>query len=206
MQDPVLKQLKRLKKTLRDKPRSVVARPSPCEPDEQALFRQAMQGVVPLVHQRHVFPPRPVSPWPRARENEQAQNMAENLSDYWPWDELIHGEELLFMRPGVQHEVVRKLRRGESLAQAELDLHGHSSDSARLILSQFLMQCRQHNLRYVRIIHGKGLSSPNREPILKLRLKNWLAQHEDVLAFCQARPAEGGAGAALVLLKSRKKH
>lgn len=71
-------------------------------------------------------------------------------------------------------------------------------------MAEFLHICRLRNLRCIRIIHGKGLSSKNREPVLKLRLKNWLAQRDQVLAFCQARPANGGSGAALVLLKGRK--
>jgi len=55
----------------------------------------------------------------------------------------------------------------------------------------------------VRVIHGKGNGSPGREPVLKAKVKSWLAQHAQVLAFTQARAAEGGAGALVVLLASR---
>jgi DNA-nicking Smr family endonuclease len=59
------------------------------------------------------------------------------------------------------------------------------------------------DLRCLRIVHGKGLRSPGREPVLKKLVLGWLAQHREVLAFCQARAAEGGAGAVIVLLAAR---
>ncbi len=201
-----LKQLKRLKKTLRDQRREKpVATSQPTlNPSDHDLFMQAVRGAIPITSECYLHPPHPPSPWPRKNDPDTARIMAEAMSDLWPWDELASGEELLFMRPGIQHEALRKLRRGEWLAQAELDLHGLTSDSARLAVAEFLHACRLRNLRCVRIIHGKGLSSRNREPVLKLKLKNWLAQRDEVLAFCQARPADGGGGAALVLLKGQK--
>lgn len=204
MDELLRKQLKRLKKTLREKTATRPVAPAETEPDAHALFQQAVRGAVPLLSKRYPHPPQRPSPWPRQYPADEAQTMAEAMSDLWPLDELQSGEELLFMRPGVQHEALRKLRRGEWQVQAELDLHGHTSDSARLAVAEFLYVCRQRNRRCVRIIHGKGLSSKNREPVLKLKLKNWLAQRDEVLAFCQARPLDGGGGAALVLLKGCK--
>jgi DNA-nicking Smr family endonuclease len=204
MDDLLRKQLKHLKKTLREKTAARSVAPIEAEPDAHALFQQAVLGVVPLLSKRYPHPPQRPSPWPRQHPADDARTMAEAMSDLWPWDELQSGEELLFMRPGVQHEALRKLRRGDWVVQAELDLHGHTSDTGRLAVAEFLHICRLRNLRCIRIIHGKGLSSKNREPVLKLRLKNWLAQRDEVLAFCQARPANGGSGAALVLLKGRK--
>jgi len=204
MDDFIRKQLKSLRKTLREKPKARPARPVPApEPDELALFREAMKGVKPLQDLHYPHPRHPPSPWPRMTHLDEARVMADAMTDLWPWDELESGEELLFMRPGVQHESLRKLRRGEWVVQAELDLHGHTSEEARLMVAQFLIDCRKRNLRCVRIIHGKGLGSRNREPVLKLKLKNWLVQRDEVLAFCQARPVDGGGGAALVLIKSR---
>lgn len=204
MDDFTRKQLKSLRKTLRDKPKSKPApAPSQLEVDARALFLAAVKGSKPLLDDHYPHPPHPVSPWPRMTQADEARVMADAMTDLWPWDELESGEELLFMRPGVQHESLRKLRRGEWVVQGELDLHGHTSEEARLMVAQFLIDCRKRNLRCVRIIHGKGLGSRNREPVLKLKLKNWLVQRDEVLAFCQARPVDGGGGAALVLLKSR---
>lgn len=205
MDNQTLKHLKRLRKTLGNTSKARPATPAPEPmPSDHDLFMQAVRGAVPLVHTHYPHPPSPPSPWPRRHHSDEIRTIAESMTDLWPWDELETGEELLFMRPGVQHESLRKLRRGEWAVQAELDLHGQTSDSARLAVAEFLHACRLRNQRCVRIVHGKGLGSRNREPVLKLKLKNWLAQRDDVLAFCQARPAEGGSGAALVLLKSLK--
>jgi DNA-nicking Smr family endonuclease len=76
------------------------------------------------------------------------------------------------------------------------------ADEARIALAEFLLHCSRNERRCVRIIHGKGLRSKNREPVLKHKLRHWLMQREDVLAFCQARPVDGGSGAVIVLLKS----
>jgi DNA-nicking Smr family endonuclease len=76
------------------------------------------------------------------------------------------------------------------------------ADEARLYVVQFLAECRKRGARCVRIIHGKGLGSKNREPVLKHKLRSWLMQRDEVLAYCQAREVDGGAGALVVLLKS----
>ena len=96
----------------------------------------------------------------------------------------------------------RKLRRGGWVIQGELDLHGHTGDEARVALAAFLNRCMLEDRRCVRIIHGKGHGSKNRLPVLKNKVRHWLTQREDVLAFCQARTVDGGAGAVIVLLKS----
>jgi len=59
----------------------------------------------------------------------------------------------------------------------------------------------KRGLRCIRVVHGKGLGSKGRQPVLKGKTKVWLAQREDVIAFCQARATEGGGGALIVLLK-----
>ncbi len=199
--------LKEIRRTLKQQ---AVAAPKPApvkppDPTDHELFVAATKGVTPLYRAVTVDHPRThPSPWPRQREKDEAAVMAEAMSDLWPWDELESGEELLFIRPGLKLETLRKLRRGEWVVQAQLDLHGHTSDTARLAVAEFLLQCRRTNKRCVRIIHGKGLGSKNREPVLKLKLKNWLAQRDEVLGFSQARPVDGGAGAVLVLLKGWK--
>jgi DNA-nicking Smr family endonuclease len=86
--------------------------------------------------------------------------------------------------------------------QAELDLHGMISVEARQAVAAFLAECCKRGKRCVRIIHGKGLGSKNKEPVLRTKVKHWLMQKDEVLAFCQARTMDGGSGAVVVLLKS----
>jgi DNA-nicking Smr family endonuclease len=87
--------------------------------------------------------------------------------------------------------------------QSVIDLHGMTVDEARDALADFLLEARNRGLRCVRVIHGKGLTSPNREPVLKGKVRRWLAQWDDVLAYCEAARHAGGAGAVIVLLRGR---
>jgi DNA-nicking Smr family endonuclease len=104
----------------------------------------------------------------------------------------------------VSPDALRKLRRGQWAVQAELDLHRHTIEQARIALAGFLADaCRRH-WRCVRVIHGKGLGSPNREPRLKGKVRRWLQHKDEVLAYCEARPAAGGSGAVVVLLRARR--
>jgi DNA-nicking Smr family endonuclease len=41
--------------------------------------------------------------------------------------------------------------------------------------------------------------------VLKRKIGNWLGQRDEVLAFVQARPEDGGGGAVMVLLKAKGK-
>jgi DNA-nicking Smr family endonuclease len=113
------------------------------------------------------------------------------------------GDELSFVRPGVQHAQIRKLRKGHYAIRGELDMHGLTTAQARRQLVAFLHDSRMRGARCVRIIHGKGYNSPNRQPILKSKLNVWLRQCDEVLAFCSAPPGDGGTGAAYVLLSTR---
>jgi DNA-nicking Smr family endonuclease len=97
--------------------------------------------------------------------------------------------------------VVRKLREGSWSIQRQIDLHGLRTDEAREALGRFIRDAHQQGLRCVRVVHGKGLGSPGRTPVLKSRVLRWLVQKNEVMAFVQARPAEGGAGALVVLLR-----
>jgi DNA-nicking Smr family endonuclease len=177
----------------------------PPVPDEDvALFREAVGDVLPLRPSGRRLPPfKRLKPIPLLSMQDDQQVLVDSLSDHIPWAEAMEtGEELAFLRPGLARQTLRRLRGGHWIIQAELDLHGHTSDEARLRLAEFLNQCKKRGLRCIRIIHGKGLRSKNKEPVLKIKVKNWLIQREEVLAFCQARPADGGSGAALVLLKA----
>ena len=178
-------------------------------PEDAHLFRQEVADavVLPPANRADASPPR-AKPVPLQRLKDEKQALIDSLADPWEMldqfgrDSIESGDELFFARPGVTAAALRKLKRGGWVVQAELDLHGLRSDEARIALAEFLHTCARRDLRCVRIVHGKGLRSKNREPVLKHKLRHWLMQREDVLAFCQARPADGGSGAAIVLLKS----
>ncbi len=143
-------------------------------------------------------PPPPVAE--QHRRDEEAV-MREALSDEFDVETLLHTDETLsFRRPGIGPDVVRKLRRGNWSIQRQLDLHGFRRDDAREALGSFIREANKAGLRCVRVVHGKGLGSPGKAPVLKGRVQSWLIQKQEVLAFVQARPAEGGAGALVVLL------
>lgn len=171
---------------------------------EADLFRRSIGEVAPLTppDKITVMPPRPL---PIARQHladEQAA-LRESLSDEFTIDTLLDTDEALsYARKGIGSDVVRKLRRGHWLIQSQLDLHGMRTDEAREALSEYLRTAIKRGLRCVRVIHGKGLGSINKEPVLKHKVRNWLAQKDEVIAFCQAKAADGGAGALVVLLRA----
>jgi DNA-nicking Smr family endonuclease len=170
--------------------------------DPGRLFRQAMADVARIVSDR-VPPtaPRPEPiPWQHRRDERAA--LIESLAAPDLLDlHLEGGDEAAWARPGLDRRVLRDLRRGRWVIQAQLDLHGCDRNGARSQLAAFLNRCLAAGGRCVRIVHGKGLGSPGREPVLKKLVHGWLTQRSEVLAFCQARAAEGGAGAVVVLLK-----
>jgi DNA-nicking Smr family endonuclease len=170
---------------------------------EKRLFELAVGPVRPLPHHRRVIhPPAPVSTEPRQRQLDEHAVMREALSDEFDVETLLHTDEALsFRRPGLGPDVTRKLREGHWSIQKHIDLHGLRTDEAREVLGRFIREAHQLGLRCVRVVHGKGLGSPGRTPVLKGRVQRWLVQKKEVLAFVQARPAEGGAGALVVLLK-----
>ena len=169
---------------------------------EQALFVRAVGAVEPLPDRGRVQTAR-AAPEPVARQRalDEAAVLRDALSDGFDASSLLDTDDALsFARPGMGPDVVRKLREGRWSVQRELDLHGLRSDEARAALSAFVREAHRSGLRCVRVVHGKGLGSPGREPVLKHKVHSWLIQKNQVLAFVQARPAQGGAGALLVLL------
>jgi len=111
--------------------------------------------------------------------------------------------EQTFLRRGLSSDILKKLRRGHWTVQGEIDLHGHTIDEAHDALSDFIVDARQRGYRCVRAIHGKGLTSPNREPVLKGRVRKWLAHWDEVLAYCEAAANAGGGGAVMILLRGK---
>jgi DNA-nicking Smr family endonuclease len=177
-------------------------RPSLSETD-RSLFRQAVADAKPLPHHGKVLrkidaPP----PYPVQSHLDEHEALRESLAAGWTAEDWLDtGDEPNFLRPGLSRQVLRKLRSGTWVIQSQLDLHGLDRHEAREALADFLASCVKRGARCVRVIHGKGLGSKNREPVLKTKVKHWLTQREEVLAYCQARPVDGGSGALVVLLK-----
>lgn len=168
--------------------------------DERLLFRDA---VGPVERVRSSPRRRPWRRMPSARpamREADEQAVIGELLDLPPPD-IETGDDLFHRREGVQWSVMRKLRRGQYRCQAELDLHGMVVDVARHCLAVFLRESLDRGYRCVRIVHGKGLRSGNRGPILKIKVAGWLRQRDEVLAYCSARQTEGGTGAVYVLLR-----
>ena len=171
--------------------------------DDAALFRNAVGDARKLPDSNRLPPPPPyVKPIPRQRLS--GDSPAHDLLTDHITGILATSDPLTFQRPGLSAQVIRRLRRGHWDVKDELDLHGLNREQAREQLVAFLNECRLRESRCVRIIHGKGLSSKNNEPVLKQLVKSWLIQREDVLAFVQAPPTEGGSGAVVVMLKRGK--
>jgi DNA-nicking Smr family endonuclease len=172
------------------------------EDDDTELFRRAMRDVRPLERAGLVGKRRAAPPRARFARAERASVLAESLLPPGDLMEVQAGDELTYRREGVSDGVMRRLRRGTYRIEAELDLHGHTAAQAGGVLAAFLREARTHSVRCVRIIHGKGLRSGQRGPVLKNVVNGLLRRSDAVLAFTSARPAGGGTGATLVLLRA----
>jgi DNA-nicking Smr family endonuclease len=170
---------------------------------ERTLFVRAAGAVQPIRrHGRVDLAPDQPAPVPVQQQLDEQRVLQEALSDEFDATTLLDVDEALsFRRPGVGPDVTRKLRKGEWSIQGEIDLHGLRRDAAREALAAFIRQAYRRGWRCVRVVHGKGLGSPGKTPVLKGKVQGWLVQKNEVLAFVQARGDEGGAGALVVLLK-----
>jgi DNA-nicking Smr family endonuclease len=174
---------------------------------ERTLFVRAAGDVKPLRehharHKRVSLAPEQPAPVPVQQQLDEQRVLREAISDEFDATTLLDVDEALsFRRPGVGIDVTRKLRRGGWSIQGEIDLHGLRRDEAREALAAFLRDSGKRGWRCVRVVHGKGLGSPGKTPVLKGKVQSWLMQKDEVLAFVQARADEGGAGAVVVLLR-----
>jgi DNA-nicking Smr family endonuclease len=168
---------------------------------DSQLFREAVADARPLPTDRVGLAPPAPPPRPLKRMEDERQVIADMLSDPPDDADVETGEELLFARPGLQHSVMRKLRRGHYTVEAQLDLHGFTAAEARAALTRFMHEARASGARCIRVIHGKGNGSHQRQPVLKVKVNHWLRQWDGVLAFASAPPNDGGTGAVYVLLK-----
>lgn len=172
----------------------------PDKDDENHLFRDAVRDVKPLAQE--VPAPEPRRPPPRARftRADRLAVLRESLDGDVVDPEIASGEELVFAREGVQNGILRKLRRGQYHVQAEIDLHGLTVAEAKQALREFLADSLERHFRCVRIVHGKGLRSGHRGPVLKGAVSSVLRKVGPVLAYVSARQVDGGTGALYVLL------
>ena len=171
---------------------------------DQDLFARAIGATQPLrqsarVHHR----PEPAPPLPIQRQRDEQAVLREAISDEFDASTLLQVDaHLSYLRPGLGPDVTSRLRRGHWAVQREIDLHGLRVEEARETLSAFLRESHRAGIRCVRVVHGKGLGSPGKTPVLKAKVHGWLIQKNEVLAFVQAKPLEGGAGALVVLLQA----
>ncbi|MGZ4982410.1 MAG: Smr/MutS family protein [Methylobacter sp.] len=174
-------------------------------PEDRDLFRQTI-GKVHVIKSDKV--PLTVENKPKPYPKSQAVNVEEHLSITAEFDiEKVGLEDSLsYTAPGLQYNVLKKLRKGQFGLDAEIDLHGLSSTDAKRQLLHFLHDCVEDGCRCVHIVHGKGYRSTDNHPVLKNNLNLWLRQHKDVQAFCSAPPKDGGTGAVFVLLQLAEKY
>ena len=170
--------------------------------EDAAVFREAVRDVQPLPAPNRVVHdlPRP-RPHPAKREEDERavlQELARLTFD----DDLEFEDDGMFLRPGLPRDILRKLRRTHWVIQANLDLHGLTGDEAVAETAVFLAGCKRNGVRCVRIVHGKGLRSPGREPVLKRRIRKLLTRRDEVLAYVEPRAVQGGGGAVVVLLEA----
>lgn len=168
-----------------------------CVPINAELFQQALDGVIPLPPSNRISLAQPLRRMPPRSTVISPPLIVDTLSDNDAGGEV----PTEFLRSGMSRMTLRKLRRGQWPMQDTLDLHGFHSDAARKLLLEFLRDAVQHSLRFVCVIHGKGWQPGGKEGVLKSRVRHWLSQCSEVLAFCQAPLNAGGSGAVWVLLK-----
>ncbi|NDF45835.1 MAG: DNA mismatch repair protein MutS [Betaproteobacteria bacterium] len=203
-----LQDLSAIRKTVADKAKAAAeAEAARLEAERRAeaernLFTRAIGQVQPIAAKPRVQVNIP-APVPRRLQQDidDAAALQESMSDEFDVSTLLDvDDQMSFRRPGIGTDVTRKLRKGEWSIQGQIDLHGLRSDEARNAVGQFIRDAKRMGWRCVRVVHGKGLGSPGKEPVLKSKVQRWLVQKNEVLAFVQAKPSDGGAGALVVLL------
>jgi len=172
--------------------------------DDQKLFMDAVGDVTPIKSNK--YNPTPAKPKPYPKEKPQLESDKFTLMQTGSIQALEAEDTLSFTAPGLQKNVLKKLRKGYYGLDAELDLHGLTSQQAKHELNKFLHYCEQDGCRSIRIIHGKGYRSENNLPVLKNDINLWLRQHQEVQAFCSTAQKDGGTGAVIVLLRLSSKY
>ncbi|MDC0183336.1 Smr/MutS family protein [Nitrosomonadales bacterium] len=173
--------------------------------NEKDLFREAVKNVKPLKIKSKTVDASSKKPKPKpiAKKSidDEKQVLLDALSDDYIFEDVESEEGLLFLRSGHSPEILKKLKKGYWVVQGSIDLHGMISQEAKSYIVDFIQDCKKRHVRCIRIIHGKGIGSKNKEPVLRNKVKNWLAQKDEVIAYAQAPKHDGGSGAVIVLLK-----
>jgi DNA-nicking Smr family endonuclease len=174
------------------------------EAQDDVSFREAVGRVEPIRASKRVEPFRTLPPPVPTKRLEDEQAVLDELHRLAidGADDAEIEDDAVFLRPGLPRDILRKLRRTHWVIQEHLDLHGLTGDEAALETARFLTECKRLGVRCVRIVHGKGLRSPGREPVLKRRVRKLLTRRDEVLAFVEPRAVEGGGGAVVVLLEA----
>ena len=170
--------------------------------EKDETFRDAMRDVSPIKATNRVEPYRPPRPPLAAKRHEDERAVIEELARLTLDDDAEIEEDASYLRPGLPRDILRKLRRTHWVIQDDLDLHGFTGDEAAMQTAVFLADARRRGLRCVRIVHGKGLRSAGREPVLRKRIRKLLTRRDEVLAFVEPRGFHGGSGAVVVLLEA----
>jgi DNA-nicking Smr family endonuclease len=174
--------------------------------DDRNLFKTSVRGVVPVLSDNRVAPEKPKPlPVPLKRKEDEDIARMEFMSGVSDADFMETDPDATYLRSGIGRDVLRKLKRGKWVIQDELDLHGLRREDAKVCLGLFLNHAVQSDSRCVRVVHGKGLGSVNQEPVLKKLVPQWLRQKDEVIAFTQAAPTDGGSGALVVLLRAKRR-
>jgi DNA-nicking Smr family endonuclease len=170
--------------------------------EKDETFRDAMRDVSPIKATNRVEPYRPPRPPVPAKRHEDERAVIEELARLTLDDDAEIEEDASYLRPGLPRDILRKLRRTHWVIQDDLDLHGFTGEEAAMQTAVFLADARRRGLRCVRIVHGKGLRSAGREPVLRKRIRKLLTRRDEVLAFVEPRGFHGGSGAVVVLLEA----
>jgi DNA-nicking Smr family endonuclease len=180
-----------------------VKKPREALPDDFALFRAEMRDVAPQAPVNRAEPQRArPAPVPAKSLEDQRAVLHELAALAADDDDTEREDDWAYLRPGLPRDILRKLRRTHWVIQEQLDLHGLTADEAALAMAEFLAECRRRGVRCVRIVHGKGLRSRGREPVLKRRIRRLLTRRDEVLAFVEPRAIHGGGGAVVALLEA----
>ena len=173
--------------------------------EDDDLFREEVKDVKPLKIKSKLIETAKKKPKPKPIAKQLIEDeknvLIESLSDEYISDGIELNEDSSYLRNGHSPDIIKRLKRGYWTIQGSIDLHGMISQEAKSYIVDFIQDCKKRHIRCIRIIHGKGIGSKNKEPVLRNKVKNWLAQKDEVIAYAQAPKHDGGSGAVIVLLK-----
>lgn len=170
---------------------------------DRHLFRDTIGHVRPVKSDRVPRYSRKPKPHPHFRERDDHEVIQSLKLHPESYTDVLPGETIFFARPEAGKRTIRRLKRGHYRMDAELDLHGLNLRQAYHEVKDFIKRARERDWYCVRIIHGKGLRSSNKGPVLKPNLAIWLKQIDDILIVTSAPLKDGGAGAVYVMLKKK---